>query len=153
MDAWDYLVAVVREALQGLSRGMAGAAHGYRVSAAAHSVAADGGSWAGGQAPFSEDHGDLFLEPSKDDVCFRGDVFHDPAYAGLPGNMWTNEAQSATACTGVPANVAWPESGDMVPDRWTDPTYAYEPDNIYHGTLVDPSSSHGLETSRLGAEW
>jgi len=23
--------------------------------------------------------------------------------------------------------------------RWTDPTYAYELDNIYHGTLVDPT--------------
>ena len=23
--------------------------------------------------------------------------------------------------------------------RWTDPTYAYEPDIIYHGTLIDPT--------------
>ena len=23
--------------------------------------------------------------------------------------------------------------------RWTDPMYAYEPDNIYHGTMIDPT--------------
>ena len=27
----------------------------------------------------------------------------------------------------------------MDTDRWTDPTYAYEPDNIYHGTPIDPT--------------
>ena len=30
-------------------------------------------------------------------------------------------------------------SYDSDTSRWTDPMYAYEPDNIYHGTVIDPT--------------
>ena len=34
---------------------------------------------------------------------------------------------------------SYESDSSMDTSRWTDPSYAYEPDNIYHGTMIDPT--------------
>lgn len=111
MDAWDYLVAVVREALQGLGRGMAGAVHAYRESVQMRPAVADG-------YPYHWTRADA---------------------GRVDETLWQEGEQMADHPVGDRSM-----SDDEVHGRWTDPTYAYEPDNIYHGSLVDPTSDHRL---------
>lgn len=121
MDAWDYLVAVVREALQGLSRGMAGAVRAYSESAQLRPVAVNG-------------HADLWT---------KGDL------APVPANgFWRDEEPGLNVASG-----RFGTTVDEADGRWTDPSYAYEPDNIYHGTLVDPTATNSLGAGHHGADW
>lgn len=76
MDAWDYLVAVVREALQGLGCGMAGAQQAYMASAASHAAVAPG--------IVAEGHG----EGSSQEVFdYHWDRMMSPAYSHMPDNV------------------------------------------------------------------
>lgn len=108
----------------------------------------------------------------------RGQESNAEAYA--PVRMDTDDSYTTGAICGsslslfehspLSSDDDWPTSSTMDADsvsggyesdssmdtsRWTDPTYAYEPDNIYHGTMIDPthndddsfSSSSGFDDS------
>lgn len=79
MNEWEYLVAVVRGAFQSVSRGMAGAARGYKESAQmrpADAAGNDDGSSEDESATFYED---LFRRERKRRAL-------DPAYNIYVGN-------------------------------------------------------------------
>ena len=44
-----------------------------------------------------------------------------------------------SATDGSTISFGYESDTSMEASRWTDPTYAYEPDNIYHNTPVDPT--------------
>lgn len=48
---------------------------------------------------------------------------------------WPNSSMM----NGSPVTGSYGSGIHMDTDRWTDPMYASEPDNIYHGTLIDPT--------------
>jgi hypothetical protein len=67
------------------------------------------------------------------------------AYAAS-GHLWQEDVDSAMPAGGAPA------LADDCLSRQTNPVYAHEPDNIYHGTSIDPTANFS-DTIGMGSDF
>jgi hypothetical protein len=62
------------------------------------------------------------------------------------GHLWQEDVDSAMPAGGAPA------LADDCLSRQTNPVYAHEPDNIYHGTSIDPTANFS-DTIGMGLDF
>ena len=67
------------------------------------------------------------------------------AYAAS-GHLWQEDVDAAMTAGGAPA------LADDCLSRQTNPVYAHEPDNIYHGTSIDPTANFS-DTIGMGSDF
>lgn len=65
-------------------------------------------------------------------ICGSSLMMHESSHSSSDDD-WPTSSMSDNS----PISIGFESDTSADTGRWTDPTYAYEPDNIYHGTLID----------------
>ena len=71
---------------------------------------------------------------SADAICGGCVMMHESSFLANDDD-WA----CGSATDDSPVSIGYESDTSADTSRWTDPTYAYEPDNVYHGTLIDPT--------------